>query len=144
MNDEWKTRRDFLPFIVHRSSFIVHRSSWSRTAAARDHRADDRLQLRAGRHVEDRVDTQPHGAAVAIEDRLTREAHIVVDEGRDPVLGRPPLEGFPVLLLELLDGHLLGAAAERTDSTAETALDRGADHFAAGHAAKFAQRVAGP
>src|SRR6266536_5571099 len=132
------------PSCVHRSSFIVHRSACSRAAAARDHRADDRFLLRAGCYVEDRVDAQPHIAAVAIDDRLAREADVVVDEGRDAVLRRPPLEGLLVLLLELLDGHLLRAAAERTNAAPETTLDRRAGHLAAGHAAKFGQRVAGP
>src|SRR5262245_24589584 len=126
MNGRWLSS-------IHHSSFIIHHSAWS-LAAARDHRADDRLLLRAGRHVEDRIDAQPHVAAVAIDDRLAREAHVVVDKGRDAVLRRSPLEGLPVLLLELLDGDFLNVAAERTNAAPEAALGRRGGHLAAGHA----------
>src|SRR5438874_1171708 len=130
-NDARKT-----PVLRASFSFILPHSAWSGAAAARDYRADDRLLLRAGRRVEDRVDVQAHVAAVAIDDRLACEAHVVVEEGRDAVLRRPPLEGLLVLLLELLDGHLLrSAAAERANAASEATLDRRAGHLAAGHAA---------
>src|SRR6266566_2171152 len=95
-----------------RSSFILYPSSFQKLrAAARDHRADDWLLLCARYCVEDRIDVQPHEATVAINDRLTREAHVVVDKGRDAVLRRPPLERLLVLRLEFFDGHFLSAAA---------------------------------
>src|SRR5262245_23967057 len=98
-NDQGNTA--FFPW-----SFVIRHLVIGSLPSARDHRAEDRSLFRAGDSVEDRVDVQPHIAAVAIDNRLGCEAYVVVDKGRDAVLRGPPLEGLsPVFLLEFFDGH---------------------------------------